>query len=92
MLRFLRESQGNRTKASKVLGISIRTLRNKLRQFRSEMSADKHSMVYVSVRDHTDGSRVACSDRLHRPKTCGNKRQSSSQPQIVALSYPDTTI
>ena len=30
----LRETAGNRTEASKRLGISIRTLRNKLREYR----------------------------------------------------------
>ena len=32
----LRETGGNRTKASKILGISIRTLRNKLNEYRAE--------------------------------------------------------
>ena len=34
ILRTLRETAGNRTEASKLLGISIRTLRNKLREYR----------------------------------------------------------
>ena len=32
----LRETGGNRTKAAKILGISIRTLRNKLNEYRAE--------------------------------------------------------
>src|SRR5207244_1966751 len=34
ILQTLRETGGNRTEASKRLGISIRTLRNKLREYR----------------------------------------------------------
>jgi len=36
ILRVLREQGGNRTRAAEVLGISVRTLRNKLREYRQE--------------------------------------------------------
>ncbi|MDY6862730.1 MAG: sigma-54 dependent transcriptional regulator [Thermodesulfobacteriota bacterium] len=36
ILKTLKEQNGNRTKAAKVMGISIRTLRNKLREYKSE--------------------------------------------------------
>jgi two-component system response regulator FlrC len=36
---------GNRTKASEMLGISVRTLRNKLRTYREEKAAQQMSMV-----------------------------------------------
>jgi two-component system response regulator FlrC len=36
ILAALEHCQGNRTRAAEVLGISIRTLRNKLRQYRAE--------------------------------------------------------
>lgn len=36
---------GNRTKASEMLGISVRTLRNKLRTYREEKAAQQLSMV-----------------------------------------------
>jgi two-component system response regulator FlrC len=34
--KALEENQGNRTRASKVLGISVRTLRNKLNEYERE--------------------------------------------------------
>ncbi len=36
IFKTLKEVHGNRTKAAKILGISIRTLRNKLREYREE--------------------------------------------------------
>ena len=36
ILRTLESTDGNRTQASKILGISIRTLRNKLSIYRSD--------------------------------------------------------
>ncbi|MDY6843827.1 MAG: sigma-54 dependent transcriptional regulator, partial [Thermodesulfobacteriota bacterium] len=36
IFQTLKEVEGNRTKAAKVLGLSIRTLRNKLREYREE--------------------------------------------------------
>jgi DNA-binding protein Fis len=32
----LRQVQGNKTRASKILGISVRTMRNKLNEYRME--------------------------------------------------------
>jgi DNA-binding NtrC family response regulator len=40
ILAALEHCQGNRTRAADVLGISIRTLRNKLRQYRTQAGAD----------------------------------------------------
>ena len=37
----LDSNNGNRTHAAKVLGISVRTLRNKLNEYRQEMGSDK---------------------------------------------------
>ena len=34
ILRTLRSVKGNRTRASRILGISVRTMRNKLREYR----------------------------------------------------------
>ena len=34
ILKTLRDTRGNRTKAAEVLGISVRTLRNKLKEYR----------------------------------------------------------
>ena len=36
IFKTLKETEGNRTHAAKTLGISIRTLRNKLNEYRSE--------------------------------------------------------
>jgi two-component system response regulator FlrC len=36
ILKTLEELQGNRTRAARVLGIGLRTLRNKLREYRTE--------------------------------------------------------
>ncbi|RLA93750.1 MAG: sigma-54-dependent Fis family transcriptional regulator, partial [Deltaproteobacteria bacterium] len=36
IFKTLKEVHGNRTKAAKILGISMRTLRNKLREYREE--------------------------------------------------------
>jgi two-component system response regulator FlrC len=37
--RALEKTQGNRTHAAKILGISIRTLRNKLNEYKKELPA-----------------------------------------------------
>lgn len=39
IIRTLEETKGNRTRAAKLLGISIRTLRNKLKEYRSHNAA-----------------------------------------------------
>jgi two-component system response regulator FlrC len=36
ILATLKETDGNRTEAAKILGISLRTLRNKLNEYRDE--------------------------------------------------------
>jgi len=36
IFKTLHEAKGNRTHAAKILGISIRTLRNKLNEYRAE--------------------------------------------------------
>ena len=41
--KALEKTQGNRTHAAKILGISIRTLRNKLNEYKREPSAEELS-------------------------------------------------
>jgi DNA-binding NtrC family response regulator len=41
ILGALEKTQGNRTHAAKVLGISIRTLRNKLHEYRQELAMEE---------------------------------------------------
>ena len=43
IFRTLDQVEGNRTRAAKLLGVSIRTLRNKLREYRDEKSCLGHS-------------------------------------------------
>lgn len=41
--KALEKTQGNRTHAAKILGISIRTLRNKLHEYKQELPAEELS-------------------------------------------------
>jgi two-component system response regulator FlrC len=41
--KALEKTQGNRTHAAKILGISIRTLRNKLNEYKKGLSAEELS-------------------------------------------------
>ena len=36
ILRTLKQTDNNRTKAAKILGVSVRTIRNKLNQYKEE--------------------------------------------------------
>ncbi|THD73686.1 MAG: Fis family transcriptional regulator [Bradyrhizobium sp.] len=45
MLQTLARCDGNRTRAARVLGVSVRTLRNKIRQYSAEG---------IDVPEHTD--------------------------------------
>lgn len=55
IFRTLGKVKGNRTHAAKELGISIRTLRNKLREYR-ELSGRDGSTGPLQERDHVEGT------------------------------------
>jgi len=44
IFRALNDYKGNRTHAAKVLGISVRTLRNKLHEYQDEIKTEKLSV------------------------------------------------
>jgi two-component system response regulator FlrC len=43
IIQALHDQEGNRTRASKVLGISVRTLRNKLHEYEKDLNMGKLS-------------------------------------------------
>ena len=45
IIQALHAHEGNRTRASKVLGISVRTLRNKLHEYEKDLNMDKSSLL-----------------------------------------------
>ena len=44
IMHALDDLKGNRTHAAKVLGISVRTLRNKLHEYRNDLEAESASL------------------------------------------------
>jgi two-component system response regulator FlrC len=69
----LRIEMGNRTRAARRLGISLRTLRNKLRSYRSATSADGQLMPGT---DDRGGGRVR-SATLARPSQSSSSRRAA---------------
>jgi two-component system response regulator FlrC len=45
IMHALADQNGNRTHAAKVLGISVRTLRNKLHEYRKDLEGDAVSAL-----------------------------------------------
>lgn len=82
ILTTLRRCAGNRTQAARVLGISLRTLRNKLREYWSAVEFD-------------DQSSSAGSSSSHRPQSVGQQQidqgtadQRDEPAHPITIEYP----
>jgi len=76
----LQEHRGNRTHAAEVLGISVRTLRNKLHEYRQEMEREG-----FDAEEPVEGSSNCDGNRMNRRTTHGTRRKAHGKTPFQGI-------